>query len=262
MEQLDQIAAVLALTMGVGWASGINLYAAILMLGLMGASGNMTLPPGLEILTDPMVLFAAGAMYFIEFFADKVPGVDTGWDLMHTFVRIPAGAMMAAGAVGDVDPVVGLTAAILGGGLAATSHAAKAGTRAVINTSPEPFSNWTASILEDVAVIGGLWTALNHPVLFIILLVLFIVLAIWLLPKIWRGIKSVFSRLRRMFTGKDDVPAPEPPVAAAAASAEMEAVQMPPPEVSRTDPDDAAVVKAAVASSDSGQPPTASIDKP
>ena len=203
MEQLDQIAAVLALTMGAAWASGINLYAAILVLGIMGNSGSIDLPPGLEILSDPLVLFAAGVMYTIEFFADKVPGIDTGWDLMHTFVRIPAGAMMAAGAVGEVDPVVGLTAAILGGGLAATTHAAKAGSRAMINTSPEPFSNWTASILEDVAVVAGLWTALNHPTLFLILMLIFILLMIWLLPKLWRGIKLVVKKLRTFFGGKE-----------------------------------------------------------
>lgn len=207
MEQLDQIAAVLAMTMGAAWASGINLYAAILVLGLMGSAGNIVLPPGLEILSDPLVLFAAGAMYFIEFFADKVPGIDTGWDLMHTFVRIPAGAMMAAGAVGEVDPVVSLAAGILGGGLAATTHAAKAGSRALINTSPEPVTNWTASILEDIAVVAGLWTALNHPVLFLVLMLLFIVLMIWLLPKLWRGIKLVVKKLRTFFGGKEPEPA-------------------------------------------------------
>lgn len=203
MEQLDQIAAILALSMGAAWASGINLYATILVLGFMGSTGNMELPPGLEILSDPLVLFAAGVMYCVEFFADKIPGVDTGWDMMHTFVRIPAGAMMAAGAVGQVDPVVGLAAAILGGGLAATSHAAKAGSRVLINTSPEPFTNWTASVAEDVAVVAGLWTALNHPTLFIVLLVLFVILVIWMLPKIWRGIKAVYRKLRRFFTGKE-----------------------------------------------------------
>jgi len=203
MEQLDQIASLLALTMGVAWASGINLYAAMLMLGLMGITGNVELPPGLEILTNPLVLFAAGIMYCVEFFADKVPGVDSSWDLMQTFVRIPAGAMLAMGAVGEVDPAVSLAAAILGGGLAATTHMTKAGSRALINTSPEPFSNWTASILEDLAVIAGLWTALNHPVLFLVLLALFIVLMIWLLPRLWRGIKAVFRRIRTVFRGKE-----------------------------------------------------------
>jgi len=206
MEQLDQIAGILALSMGAAWASGINLYAAILMLGLMGTTGNIDLPPGLEILTDPMVLMAAGAMYFVEFFADKIPGVDSGWDAIHTFIRIPAGAMLAAGAVGDVTPALDLAAGIMGGGLAAATHATKAGTRALINTSPEPFSNWTASVSEDVAVIAGLWTALNHPTLFVALMIVFIVLMIWLLPKIWRGIKAVFRKIRSFFGEKEQAP--------------------------------------------------------
>jgi len=201
MEQLDQIAAIIALTMGAAWAAGINLYAAILVLGVLGATGNIDLPPGLEILTDPLVLVAAGAMYFVEFFADKIPGVDTGWDSIHTFIRIPAGAMLAVGAVGDVTPALELAAGILGGGMAAGSHFTKAGTRALINTSPEPFSNWTASVMEDVAVVAGLWTALNHPVLFLILLVLFILLLIWLLPRLWRGIKAIFAKLRQWLGG-------------------------------------------------------------
>ncbi len=206
MEQLDQIAGILALTMGAAWASGINLYAAILMLGLMGATGNVDLPPGLEILTDPMVLMAAGAMYAVEFFADKIPGVDSGWDALHTFIRIPAGAMLAAGAVGDVTPALDLAAGIMGGGLAAATHATKAGSRALINTSPEPFSNWTASVLEDVAVIGGLWTALNHPTLFVVLMIVFILMMIWLLPKMWRGIKAVFRKIRSFFGAKEQTP--------------------------------------------------------
>ncbi|MDQ6969916.1 MAG: DUF4126 domain-containing protein [Mariprofundus sp.] len=206
MEQLDQIAGILALTMGAAWASGINLYAAILMLGLMGTTGNIDLPPGLEILTDPMVLMAAGVMYAVEFFADKIPGVDSSWDALHTFIRIPAGAMLAAGAVGDVTPALDLAAGIMGGGLAAATHATKAGTRALINTSPEPFSNWTASVTEDVAVIAGLWTALNHPTLFVGLMIVFIILMIWLLPKMWRAIKAVFRKMRSFFGAKEQSP--------------------------------------------------------
>jgi hypothetical protein len=183
----------IALTMGVAWASGINLYAAILMLGYMGATGNIELPPDLQILSDPMVMVTAGAMYCVEFFADKIPGVDTGWDAISTFIRIPAGAILAAGAVGDVGSGAQLAAAIAGGTLATGSHVTKTGTRVLINTSPEPVTNWFASVGEDVAVIAGLWTALYHPALFIVLLVLFILLSIWLLPKIWRGIKKVFG---------------------------------------------------------------------
>jgi Domain of unknown function (DUF4126) len=189
----------LALTMGTAWASGINLYAAVFMLGYLGATGHITLPPDLQVLTDPLVLMAAAVMYCIEFFTDKIPGVDTGWDTLHTFIRIPAGAMLAMGAVGDVSPAAELAAFLIGGSLAAQSHFLKAGSRVLINTSPEPFSNWAASITEDVAVIGGLWTALNHPVAFLIALAIFTVLAVWLLPKLWRGIKRVVQSLARFF---------------------------------------------------------------
>ena len=201
----------IALTMGVAWASGINLYAAILMLGYMGATGNIDLPPDLQVLSNPMVMVAAGAMYVIEFFADKVPGVDTGWDALSTFIRIPAGAILAAGAVGDVGSGAQLAAAIAGGTLATGSHVTKAGTRVLINTSPEPVTNWFASVGEDVAVIAGLWTALYHPALFIVLLVLFILLCIWLLPKIWRGLKKVFGFLKRKLGNNSDA---APPVTA------------------------------------------------
>jgi hypothetical protein len=205
MEPLDQMANTLSLTMGVAWASGINLYAAILVLGLLGTTGNITLPASLQILTDPMVMIAAGVMYFVEFFADKMPGMDTGWDTLHTFIRIPAGALLAAGAVGDVNPALALTAAILGGGLAAGAHAVKSGSRVIINTSPEPFTNWAASIAEDIAVIGGLWTALHYPWLFLVLMIVFIGLMIWLLPKIWGGIKKIFGYIERLFKhGKGD----------------------------------------------------------
>ena len=171
---------IIALTMGVAWASGINLYAAMFMLGWMGSTGDINLPADMEILSNPLVMTAAGFMYCVEFFADKIPGVDTGWDAIHTFIRIPAGAMLAAAAVGDVSPAIELSAFILGGTLATGSHLAKSGSRVMINTSPEPFTNWTASVAEDAAVIGGLWVALNHPWLFIAALVVFILLIIWL----------------------------------------------------------------------------------
>ena len=204
----------IALTMGVAWASGINLYAAILMLGYMGATGNIDLPPDLQVLSDPLVMVAAGTMYGIEFFADKIPGVDTGWDALSTFIRIPAGAILAAGAVGDVGAGAQLAAAIAGGTLATGSHVTKTGTRVLINTSPEPVTNWFASVGEDVAVIAGLWTALYHPALFIVLLVLFILLSIWLLPKIWRGIKRAFSFLGRLSGNRKSA---DPPVTAVTA---------------------------------------------
>ncbi|MGD9332738.1 MAG: DUF4126 domain-containing protein [Desulfobacterales bacterium] len=217
MDQLNQIAGVIALSMGAAWASGINLYAAILTLGLLGATGQMTLPPNLQIVAQPIVILAAGVMFTIEFFADKIPGVDTGWDTVHSFIRIPGGALLAAGAVGDVNPAVMLAAGILGGGLAAGTHAAKAGSRVLINTSPEPVSNWLASIAEDVAVVAGVWAALAHPWVFLSCLAGFILLLIWLLPKLWRGIKAVVAKLGLLFgrserrTPPMELPAREPP---------------------------------------------------
>ena len=197
METID----VIALTLGVAWASGINLYAAILVLGILGSGGYTELPESLTVLQDPLVLIAAGVMYFVEFFADKVPGVDTGWDTIHTFIRIPAGAILAVGAAQglEINQAAELAAALVGGSLAATTHLTKASTRVVINTSPEPVTNWTASLAEDFAVIGGLWTALNYPVIFIIFLLLFIMIVIWLLPKLWRTIKNIFITLSRWF---------------------------------------------------------------
>ncbi|MBN50830.1 MAG: hypothetical protein CMN85_14950 [Spongiibacteraceae bacterium] len=195
MNEFDQVVTLISLSMGVAWASGLNLYAAILVLGIGGATGNVELPPALQMLQDPMVIMAAGLMYAVEFFADKTPGVDTAWDSLHTFIRIPAGAMLAAGSVGDVTPALQVAAGILGGSLTSVTHAAKASSRVLINTSPEPFTNWTASVMEDVAVIGGLWAALNHPVLFLVLLVLFILLLIWMLPKLWRGAMIVLRKL-------------------------------------------------------------------
>ncbi len=212
---------IIALTMGAAWASGINLYAAIFMLGYMGSTGNIQLPPELLVVTDPMVMFAAGLMYCIEFFADKTPGVDTAWDSVHTFIRIPTGAILAMGAVGDTTPAVELAAFILGGGMAATSHFTKAGSRVLINTSPEPVTNWTASVTEDIAVIGGLWVALNHPVLFLILLAVFMLAVIWLLPKIWRTIKKTCAYLKSVFVGEGSGATPPSQKSLSSDSAEL-----------------------------------------
>ena len=206
MDTYQGIVTTLALTMGVGWASGINLYAAVCVLGIAGATGNLTLPDELLMLQDPMVVAAAGLMYFVEFFADKTPGVDSGWDAIHTFIRIPAGAMLAAGAVGDVTPALEVAAGLLGGGMAGASHFSKASTRLLINTSPEPLSNWGASIAEDVMVVAGLWAMLNHPLIFLCLMVVFLALVIWLLPKIWRAIKAVFRKIRGWFGGGEPQP--------------------------------------------------------
>lgn len=195
MDIIDQ----LALTTGAAWASGINLYATILVLGYLNLTGAVALPEQLQVLSSPLVLGAAALMYCIEFFADKIPGVDTGWDALHTFIRIPAGALLAANGMADAGVAAELAAALVGGGLAATSHAAKAGSRVMINTSPEPFTNWGASLAEDVTVVAGLWTALHHPWIFLIGLSIFLILMIWLLPLLWRGIKKLGAAIARLF---------------------------------------------------------------
>ncbi|WP_461481591.1 DUF4126 domain-containing protein [Porticoccus sp.] len=212
MDTYQELIGVIALTMGVGWASGINLYAAVLVLGIAGATGNVQLPAELVVLQDPLVIFAAGAMYAVEFFVDKVPGVDTGWDALHTFIRIPAGAMLAAGAVGDVTPALEIAAGLMGGTLAGASHLTKDSTRALINTSPEPVTNWIASISEDLMVLGGMWAMFNHPLLFLCLMVLFIALVIWLLPKLLRLLLRLLRKVGQ-WLGIVEKPATEPKVA-------------------------------------------------
>jgi hypothetical protein len=202
MNEFDHITQLLALSLGVAWASGINLYAAVLTLGLMGVTGNMTLPPGLEVLANPVVIGAAGLMYLIEFFADKIPGVDTGWDVLHTFIRIPAGAILAAGAMGNVDPALSVAAGLVGGVVAGSMHATKAGTRLLINASPEPFSNSIASLTEDAAVFGGLWMMTQHPVWFLLLFFVGACVLVWALPKLWRGVRMLLSRIASFLRGK------------------------------------------------------------
>jgi hypothetical protein len=212
MEQLDEITRTIALSMGAAWASGINLYATILMLGLMANSGSIELPQTLSIVQEPVVLWASAFMYAVEFFADKTPGVDSGWDSIHTFIRIPAGAALAAGAVGEVSPAVALAVALVGGSLTTATHAGKSGSRLLINTSPEPVSNWGASLGEDLAVIGGLWVALTHPIVFLFGLAVFILLLIWLLPRIWYLVKRIFTSIRRRFTRSTPTYPAEAPV--------------------------------------------------
>jgi CBS domain containing-hemolysin-like protein len=144
-------------------------------------------------------------MYFIEFFADKTPRVDSGWDAIHTFIRIPAGALLAAGAASgvDVSQSAELAAALVGGTVAAGSHFTKSGSRLLINTSPEPVTNWTASIAEDLAVIGALWAALNYPLAFLAMFIIFVALFIWLMPKLWRVLKNLYQRISAFFSGSE-----------------------------------------------------------
>ena len=189
----------LALAAAVGWASGLRLYAVLFILGGLGFLGWVVLPSGLAVLAHPLVLAASGFMCTVEFFADKIPGVDSAWDLVQTFIRIPAGAILAASVFGDASAATMLAAAILGGTLAAGSHLAKSGSRAVINTSPEPFSNWAASFGEDLAVGTVLWLAFAHPIAALVVLALLVVLMIWLIPKVWRMIRHIVHRIGGWF---------------------------------------------------------------
>ena len=197
MAEYAELISFISLSMGAAWASGINLYAAILVLGLGGFSGSVDLPESLQVLENPAVWGAAALMYGVEFFADKIPGVDNAWDALHTFIRIPGGALLASSAFGaEGDTAMQLAAGILGGGITGLTHSAKAGSRVMINTSPEPVTNWGASVTEDAAVFAGLWLAINHPFIFLALLIVFLLFLIWALPKLWRAIKAVFGKIR------------------------------------------------------------------
>lgn len=169
MPPLDT-AQLLAIAAALGWASGLRLYAVVFLTGLAGRLGWIDLPTGLQLLQSPLMLGASGFMLFIEFFVDKIPGLDTLWDLVHTLVRIPAGAALAAAVFGADQSSWAMAAALIGGTLAATSHVAKATTRAAVNTSPEPFSNVGMSLLGDALVPTALWLSWTHPVLFAVLL--------------------------------------------------------------------------------------------
>lgn len=192
----------LALAAALGWVSGIRLYAAVFLTGAVGYLGWLELPAGLQVLQHPGVLAASGFMFFVEFFADKIPLVDSVWDAVHTVIRIPAGAALAFGALGADGPAMGWIAALLGGTLAATSHATKLTTRAAVNTSPEPFSNLGVSLLEDGFTVFMLWLAATHPVLFAIALALSIVVAIVLLVVLVQFLRTVLRGLQRFFAGR------------------------------------------------------------
>jgi len=185
-----------ALASLLAWASGLRLYAVVFAVGMAGALGYVELPAALRVLQHPWVIGAAGVLLMVEFLVDKVPALDGVWDAFHTFVRIPAGALLAAGATGDSLGALTVAAGLLGGTITAGTHFTKAGGRALINTSPEPFSNWTASFTEDALVVAGIWFAYHHPVAFLAALAVFLALVAWLLPKLWRGVGAVWRLLR------------------------------------------------------------------
>jgi hypothetical protein len=192
----DTLAA-LAVALGASWASGLNPYAAVLVMGGAQMLGLVSLPHDLQMLGSPWVLAAAAVLFALNFLADKIPLIDSLNDTLHTFVRIPAGALLAFGAADQFGPEVATIAGLLGGTLAAGSHIAKAGTRALINTSPEPFSNIAASVTEDSLVIGGLFLAFAHPITFLCLLALFVLALVWLLPRLVRLALTPFRRMAR-----------------------------------------------------------------
>ena len=192
----DTLAA-LTVALGAGWASGLNTYAAVLVLGAAQRLGFVTLPHDLQMLGSRWVMGVAGLLFALNFFADKIPYIDSLNDLLHTFVRVPAGALLAYGATEQLGPEVGIIAALLGGTLAAGSHVAKTGSRALINTSPEPLSNILASFAVDGVVVGGLVLAISHPITFLCLLAAFVALLIWLLPKLVRLALLPFRRMAR-----------------------------------------------------------------
>jgi hypothetical protein len=204
----------LSLAMGTAWTSGINLYATVAALGIANRMEMIQLPQNLEALSHPGVIAIACVMYLIEFFADKVPYVDTGWDALHTFIRVPAGAILAAQSLGDLNPALELMALLAGGSVSLVAHGTKAATRLAINASPEPFSNWFASLAEDVTVFGSIWLMFNHPIIMLILVLTFLAIVAWLVPRIYRLAKSGFQALRNKMRGaKPDQPAPRGPSA-------------------------------------------------
>ncbi len=193
----------LSLALGTAWTSGINLYATVSVLGLLQKFGATKLPGGLDVLDNWWIIGVAGFLYLIEFFADKIPYVDSVWDVIHTFVRVPAGAIVAYAATNEMDGSVGIIATLLGGGLALSSHGTKAAVRAGANLSPEPFSNWVLSIVEDIIAFAGALLAVFAPVIIAIVLVVFAVFFVWFAPKIFRAVRKLFGGISALFRGEN-----------------------------------------------------------
>ena len=185
----------LAMSAAMAWGAGLRLYLVVFVVGMLGKFGYVPLPDALQLLMNPLVLGAAGFMAFIEFFADKIPWLDSAWDAVHTFLRIPAGAALAAGMLGDSGEGVAMAAALIGGTLTAGTHFGKAGTRAVANTSPEPFSNIGLSLVEDTMVAGGLALAMANPIIFLMLLLIFVIALVVLIRFILKGLTAVVNKL-------------------------------------------------------------------
>jgi len=193
----------IAIAAALGWASGMRLYAVVFLTGLAGYLGWVPLPNGLKLLSNEYVLIASGLMLAVEFFADKIPGLDSLWDLVHTVIRVPAGAALAAGVFGGDSATWAMVAALMGGTLAATAHTAKATTRAAANTSPEPFSNIGLSLLGDAAVPAMLWLAWNEPVWFFVALAAALAIGVTLIVVLFKFLRALW---RRVFPASRAVP--------------------------------------------------------
>ncbi len=192
----------LSLALGTAWTSGINLYATVSVLGLLQKFGAAKLPGGLDVLDNWWIIGVAGGLYLVEFFADKIPYVDSVWDVAHTFVRVPAGAIVAYAATSDLDPSIYIPAALLGGGFAFSSHGTKAALRVGANLSPEPVSNWALSLFEDVVAFAGTILAVFAPIIIAVVLVIFFILFIWFFPKVYRAVRRLFNAIRAFFRGE------------------------------------------------------------
>ena len=203
-QRLD-MPALLALAAALGWASGFRLYAVVFLVGGMGALGWLALPAGLQVLQHPAVLLVSGLLLSVEFFADKVPFIDSAWDALNVFIRIPGGALLAAGVFGADNATMGVVAGLLGGSLAATSLATKMTARAALNTSPEPFSNGLASLFEDGLVLAVVWLATQHPLWFGAALVVMVVLSVLLLVVLFKFLRAGWCRVSSVFSGSPGV---------------------------------------------------------
>jgi hypothetical protein len=195
----------LALAAALGWASGFRLYAVVFLVGMMGVAGWIALPPGLAVLQSPVVLIASGCMLLVEFFADKVPWLDSAWDAVHAFIRVPAGAVLAAGVFGADNAAMAVAAGLLGGSLSATALATKMTTRAAANTSPEPFSNWGLSFFEDGLVVAVVWLATQHPLAFGMALVVMVAVSVLLMVVLFKFLRAVVRRLSSFFSASAKV---------------------------------------------------------
>lgn len=194
---------ILGTALGAAWTSGINLYATVAVLGLLQHYAFVSrLPGGLHVLDNPWIIGVALFLYVVEFVADKIPYVDTVWDAVHTFIRVPAGAALALAATTELNPSVRVVALLLGGGLALSTHGTKATVRAAANASPEPFTNWTLSIVEDVLAVGSIILAALHPVAILVVILIFLLILAWILPKVVRRLRRMFASARAFFAGR------------------------------------------------------------